>query len=393
MQNQTRLLLLSLTLAVFAVITTEVAVIGLLPQLINQLHITATQVGFLVSIYALVVALSGPFITLIFGRFNRKIILLSIMLLFLLSNSLYALTERYEVILLFRILPALTHALFFAVALHLAANTVPPEKSTQGVAIVFSGVAIGMVFGVPLSAFIAETFSPRIAFWFAAIASGLALVGIAFHVPSTQITAPLKVSEQVQILKKGIVWLSMLTVTLIFSAMFAGFSFIADYLINISHFSNNATSTLLIVFGVSGYIGNFIFSHYLQRNAIQTTLIYPLIFALIYFALWLWGSHSLVVIPLVIIWGIFHTSGLIVSQSWLMSKANTAPEFANSLYISFSNLGITIGTMVGGWILQFAGIAAITWAGLIFALLAFISIWLRLYLVRKTDIIVYQSTN
>ena len=88
MQNKIRLLLLSLSLAVFGVITTEVAVIGLLPQLTQQLHITAPQVGFLVSIYAVVVAISGPFITLLLGRFNRKTVLLVIMMLFIVSNSI-----------------------------------------------------------------------------------------------------------------------------------------------------------------------------------------------------------------------------------------------------------------------------------------------------------------
>lgn len=393
MHNKTRLLLLSLTLAVFGVITTEVAVIGLLPQLMTQLNITATQVGFLVSIYAIVVAISGPIITLVFNRFNRKKILMSIMFLFVLSNSIYAMTSQYDVILLFRILPALTHAIFFAVALNLAANAVPPEKSTQGIAIVFSGVAIGMVLGVPLSAFIAEAWSLSAAFWFGAIVSLLAFLGIAIHVPTNQTIKVLKVSEQIQILKKGVVWLSMLTVTLIFSAMFAGFSFIADYLINITGFSNNITSTLLIVFGISGYMGNFIFSYFLQRNTPYTTLIYPIIFALIYFALWLWGNDPRVVVPLVVVWGIFHTSGLIVSQNWLMSKASAAPEFANSLYISFSNLGITIGTIVGGWVLQSTGIAAIMWAGLVFALLAFASIWLRLRLSANTTAVMRQSLN
>lgn len=82
-----------------------------------------------------------------------------------------------------------------------------------------------------------------------------------------------------------------------------------------------------------------------------------------------------------------------MSQNWLMSKASAAPEFANSLYISFSNLGITIGTIVGGWVLQSTGIAAIMWAGLVFALLAFASIWLRLRLSANTTAVMRQSLN
>lgn len=123
MKNNVMLILLSLALAlalalaVFGVITTEVAVIGLLPQLTEQLQITAPQVSFLVSIYAVVVAITGPAITLMLGRYNRKTILLVIMAIFIISNIAYAITHQYDVILFFRILPALTHAVFFAIAL------------------------------------------------------------------------------------------------------------------------------------------------------------------------------------------------------------------------------------------------------------------------------------
>lgn len=85
--------------------------------------------------------------------------------------------------------------------------------------------------------------------------------------------------------------------TLIFSAMFAGFSYIADYLVTITGFSNNMTSALLVVFGISGYFGNFIFSRYLQRNVIKTTSLYPLLFILIYLAVWLCGTSPWLMVP------------------------------------------------------------------------------------------------
>lgn len=393
MQTKTRLLLLTLSLAVFGVITTEVAVIGLLPQLIEQLNITAPQVGFLVSIYAIVVAITGPVITLLFGKFNRKTVLLVIMALFIVSNTVYALTHQYHVILLFRILPALTHALFFAIALMVAANSVPAEKSAHGVAIVFSGVAVGMVLGMPLSAFIAETWSLNMAFYFGALTSIIAFLGIAIFVPSMKVTQPLKVRDQLKVLTQFNVWLSIITVTLIFSAMFAGFSYIADFLVNISGFSNNITSTLLIVFGISGYIGNFIFSHYLQQNTIKTTLTYPILFSLIYFVIWLTGAHTFAMIPLIIVWGMLHTSGLIVCQTWLMRDAKAAPEFANSLYIAFSNLGITVGSMVGGWVILHLELKMIMWVGILFSLLALSTIWLRIRLPSPNTHIAYQSES
>ncbi|OTA20128.1 Chloramphenicol resistance protein [Xenorhabdus beddingii] len=128
MKNKSAMLLLTLSIAVFGVITTEVAVIGLLPQLEAQLHVTPTQVGFLVGIYAIVVAIAGPFITLILSGYNKKHVLLSILLIFVISNLIYAMTDRFNLMLLFRILPGLVHAVFFAVALVIAANSVSEEK-------------------------------------------------------------------------------------------------------------------------------------------------------------------------------------------------------------------------------------------------------------------------
>ncbi|MEY1422237.1 MFS transporter [Morganella morganii] len=348
MQNNVMLILLSLSLAVFGVITTEVAVIGLLPQLTEQLQITAPQVGFLVSIYAVVVAITGP-----------------------------AITHQYDVILFFRILPALTHAVFFAIALVVAANVVPPARSAHAIAIVFSGVAVGMVPGMPLSAFIAEIFTLSAAFWFGALTSVVAFTGIALFVPSLPVTQVLRVREQLAILQRGDVWLSIAAVTLIFFAMFAGFSYIADYLVTITGFSNNMTSALLVVFGISGYFGNFIFSRYLQRNVIKTTSLYPLLFILIYLAVWLCGASSWLMVPVVVLWGILHTSGLIVSQTWLLREAGNTPEFANSLYIGFSNLGITLGAMAGGRMIRSFGVETIIWAGIAFAAAAFISVRLK----------------
>ncbi|MEM8144492.1 MFS transporter [Morganella morganii subsp. sibonii] len=200
MKNNVMLILLSLSLAVFGVIT-------------------------------------GPAITLMPGRYNRKTVVLVIMAIFIVSNIAYAITHQYDVILFFRILPALTHAVFFAIALVVAANVVPPARSAHAIAIVFSGVAVGMVLGMPLSAFIAEIFTLSAAFWFGALTSVVAFTGIALFVPS------------------------------------------------------------LPVFGISGYFGNFIFSRCLQRNVIKTTSLYPLLFILIYLAVWLCGSSPWLMVP------------------------------------------------------------------------------------------------
>ncbi|PHM36635.1 CmrA [Xenorhabdus mauleonii] len=385
MLNKKAMLLLVLSIAVFGVITTEVAVIGLLPQLESQLHVTPTQVGFLVSVYAIVVAITGPFITLMLSGYNKKHILLIILFIFVISNLIYATTNNFNLMLFFRILPALMHAVFFAVALVVAANSVSKEKSPGAVAKVFAGVAVGLVLGVPLSSFIAENVSLSAAFYFGSGICVVAFIGILFFVPSSPSTEKVIFSSQLAVLRKGKLWLTIFTVTLVFSAMFSNFSYITDYLSKITHLHNNLISTILIVFGVSGFLGNFVFSYFLQKNVIKTTHLYPLLLILLYFLIWYLGFSPIAMFVLVIFWGGLHAAGLVISQTWLMREASEAPEFANSLYISFSNLGITIGAMAGGWIVSYLGVHTIVLGSIAFSLMAFLSIYLKNKIDNKTQ--------
>ncbi|CAM3861687.1 MFS transporter [Xenorhabdus thuongxuanensis] len=144
--------------------------------------------------------------------------------------------------------------------------------------------------------------------------------------------------------------------------MFSSFSYIADYLAKITQFNKNSIGIILILFGICGFIGNFIFSGLLQKNVVMTIYAYPILLIILY---------------LQIFWGGLHSAGLVVSQTWLLREANEAPEFANSFYISFSNLGITIGYVVGGWFLAQFGVHAIFLSSILFSLIAFFSIYLK----------------
>ncbi|OKP02026.1 MFS transporter [Xenorhabdus eapokensis] len=377
MQNKSSVLLLALSIAVFGVITTEIAVIGLLPQLEAQLHVTPTQVGFLVSIYAIVVAVTGPFFTLMLSGYNKKYVLLIILFIFIVSNLIYATTDIFNLMLLFRILPGLVHAVFFAIALVIAANAVPKEKSAGAIATVFAGVTVGMVLGMPMSSFIAEHLSLSAAFYFGAITCSLAFIGILLFVPSLPAIKRSVSIEQLRVLCKGKLWLTISTVILIFSAMFSNFSYIADYLAKITQFNKNSIGIILILFGICGFIGNFVFSGLLQKNVVMTTYVYPILLIILYIQIWYFGSLPIVMCVLTVFWGGLHSAGLVVSQTWLMREANEAPEFANSLYISFSNLGITIGSVAGGWFLAQFGVHAIFLSSILFSLIAFFSIYLK----------------
>ncbi|WNC13611.1 MFS transporter [Brevibacillus brevis] len=378
MKNVHPLLIFVLALGVFGIITTEMGIIGVLPEVTQQFRITAAQAGWLVSIFALVVAVSGPFLTLLASGINRKTILLSAVLLFALSNTVYAFAESFETMLIFRILPALAHPVFFSVALVAAAELVPREQSGKAVTKVFAGITVGFAFGVPLTSYLAKSVSLEAAFLFAAAVSLIAFAGILFGLPSMPAREKRTYGQQLGILRKPQLWLHIAAVTLIFAAMFSVYSYFAEYLGQVAHMSGAWISAMLMVFGIVMIFGNFLFGGLLQKSATRTIAAFPLLYAVMYVLVYCLGTSPLSMAVLAAVWGAVHSGGLIVSQTWLMEEAKEAPEFGNSLFVSFSNLGITVGAAVGGWFLTLWGVHQLVWSGVLFALLAFVSILAKL---------------
>ncbi|XOK64100.1 MFS transporter [Paenibacillus elgii] len=372
------LLILVLALGVFGIITTEMGIVGVMPQVTQKFNISASQAGWLVSIFALVVAISGPFLTLLASGMNRKFILMTAVLLFAISNIVYAFTTRFDVMLAFRIIPAIVHPAFFSVALVTAASLVSPEKSARAVTKVFAGITVGFAFGVPLTSYLAEKVSLEAAFLFGAVVSLVAFIGIWAWLPSMPVQSKLSYGAQLDILRKPALWLNIAAVTSIFAAMFSVYSYFAEYLGQVTHMNGSWISMMLMVFGVIMILGNFLFGSFLQKSVLRTTILFPVVYIAAYLLIYYAGGYFIPMTVMILLWGIVHSGGLIVSQSWLMTEAQAAPEFGNSLFVSFTNLGITIGASVGGWFIGQLGIHQLMWSGIGFALLAFLLITVKI---------------
>ena len=372
-KNQSSLIIF-LALGVFGIITTEMGIIGVLPQVTQKFNISPSEAGYLVSIFALIVAISGPFLTLLASGINRKIILLTAVFIFAVSNIVYAYTTKFEVMLAFRIVPAIFHPVFFSIALVTAASLVPSEKSSQAITKVFAGITVGFAFGVPLTSYLAEKISLEAAFLFGAMISIVAFIGILVWLPSMPVQEKMSFGKQLGILRKPQLWLTTLTVVVIFAAMFSVYSYFAEYLGQVSHMNGSWISMMLMAFGITMIAGNFLFGGLLQKSLKKTALLFPLIYTVIYLVIYYLGPYFIPMTAFVFIWGAVHSGGLIISQALLMTEAKEAPEFGNSLFVSFSNVGITVGTSIGGWFISRLGTHQLIWCGIMFALLAFLLI-------------------
>lgn len=298
--------------------------------------------------------------------------------MFAISNVVYAYATTFDTMLIFRIIPALFHPVFFSVALVTSAQLVPAEKSSQAVAKVFTGVTAGFAFGVPLTSYLAERLSLEIAFMFGAMVSVVALIGIWIWLPSMPVKEKMSYGKQLGILRKPGLWLNVAAVIFIFAAMFSVYSYFAEYLGQVTHMSGSWISVMLTVFGVVMIIGNLGFGQFLRKSVVHTVIMFPLLYIAAYALVYWAGPHFMWMIIVVFIWASVHSGGLIVSQTWLTAEAQDAPEFGNSLYVSFSNLGITLGTAIGGWFIANLGIHQLIWSGMIFALIAFVLVWIKI---------------
>lgn len=332
----------------------------------------------LVSIFALVVAISGPFLILLVSGINRKLLLLTAIFMFVISNIIYAFTTHFEVMLIFRILPAALHPLFFSIALVTAASLVPPEKSGQAVTKVFMGITVGFALGVPLTSYLAERFSLEIAFFFGAIVNAFAFIGIFILLSSMPVKERMTFGKQISILRKPGLWLNIATVVFIFAAMFSVYSYFAEYLAKVTSMNGSLISVMLLIFGVIMIVGNNLFGVFLQKSIVKTIISFLILYLIVYLLVYYLGFYFVPMIFMVFIWGIVHSGGLIVSQAWLISEAKEAPEFGNSLFVSFSNLGITLGTSIGGLFISQLGIHQLIWSGFLFTLLSFLLIIIKI---------------
>lgn len=368
-----------IALGLFGVYTIEFGVVGILPAIIERYNISTSQAGMLVGVFAIVIALFGPFMVLLLSKFNRKNVLMTCLFIFAGSSLLSAYAPNFYVLLTLRIIPALFHPVYFSLAFVTAISLYSKEKATQASAKAFVGTSMGMVLGIPITTYIQHQFSFEAAFIFCTLVNIAAGAGIAIMLPNKPKAEKVTYGKQFGILRKVPLWVNIGAATFIFAAMFSVYSYSAEYLEQVMGMSGEAVSVMLVVFGVGGVAGNLLAGRLIGVNMVRTTLFQPIVLALSYFLLYLGETSSIVpIILIMVLWGAVHTSGLIITQIWLTSEAPEAPEFATGLYISFINLGVFIGSAAGGLFIHVLGMKGTIWSGLLFIVLALICIVIKI---------------
>lgn len=379
MNKEKKLILLILTLGVFGVVTTQLGVVGILPLVADHFNVSISRAGLMVSLFALAVAVSAPTLPLFFSRINRKNVMLLILGIFALSNIIAAFAPNFIILLIAYVFPAFFHPIYVSMALSSASASVSKEEAPKAVSRVFIGVSACMVIGVPFTNFIANSISVEYALIFFAALNLITLILTVVFIPSMPVSEILSYGEQLSVLKKPVIWLSIAAVIFLNGSVFGVYSYLAEYLEIITKIPSNMISLLLLVYGAANIIGNIISGKLLTKNGMKTVAFFPFAIGAVYVLLFLLGSYTVPMIFTILLWGILGGIGGVINQYWITTAASKAPDFANGLFLTSANLGTTFGTTLSGLFITRMGTQYVVFGGLIFLTLSIILILTRIF--------------
>lgn len=377
MKNKSSFLILILTIGVFGIINTEMGIIGILPLIAKVFNVSVSTAGFLVSGFALGVAIAGPTMPLLFSNVNRKTAMMLSLGIFCISNVVSIFTHSFIILMIARIIPAFFQPVYVSMAFTMAAQAVEEAHAQQAVAKVFVGVSAGMVLGVPVTSFITNNFSFAAAMSFFAVINILVFLFTIFVVPSMPVTETTSYGSQLSVLKSPVMILAIASVIGLNAAVFGFYSYMSDFLSSVSQFSTNIVSTLLLVYGVANIVGNIIAGNTLSIKPVKTVMVVPVITFISYLVLFFTGRISILAAVLIFIVGVL--AGLIanINQYLINSAAPKAPDFANGLFLTSTNLGTTIGTTVCGALLNTFNTSFTLLGSLVFIVLSYVMLLIQ----------------
>ncbi|MGL6259376.1 MFS transporter [Vibrio sp. WXL210] len=370
------LALFALTLSAFAIGTTEFVIVGLIPTMASDLNVSLPSAGLLVSLYALGVAIGAPVLTALTGRWPRKRVLLAVMSLFVLGNLLAWQAPNYTTLVVARILTGLAHGVFFSIGSTIATGLVAKEKAASAIAIMFTGLTVALVTGVPLGTYIGQSFGWQATFLIVALLGLIALIGSAILVPSNLKQPPAtKLVDQMKVLTQPRLLLVYLITALGYGGTFTAFTYLAPILEQVSGFESTAIGLIMLVYGVSVAVGN-IWGGKLADKAgpiKALTIIFTLLAAILLMFTFTAGN-KITAVATILIWGAFafgNVPGLQVYVVKLAEKyAPNAIDVASGLNIAAFNVGIALGSWGGGVIVAETGLMNTPWVGAIIVVLA-----------------------
>ena len=365
--------LLILALSAFAIGTTEFVIMGLLPEVASDLGVSIPGAGWLVTGYALGVAIGAPFMAMATSRLPRKLALVSLMGVFIIGNLLCAVASDYNLLMFARVVTALCHGAFFGIGSVVAASLVPANRRASAVALMFTGLTLANVLGVPLGTALGQVAGWRSTFWAVTVIGVIALIGLIRVLPLRHDEEKLDMRAELAALKGAGIWLS-LSMTVLFSAsMFALFTYVAPLLGDVTGVSPRGVTWTLLLIGLGLTLGNILGGKLADRRLAATLMGVFAAMAVISTAL-SWTSTALIPAEITLfLWATAAFAAVPALQVNVVSFGKAAPNLVSTLNIGAFNLGNALGAWVGGTVIdQGLGLTRVPLAAAALAVLALI---------------------
>jgi len=346
--------ILALAIASFCIGTTEFVIMGLLPEVAADLRVTIPHAGLLVTGYALGVVIGAPIIAIATASLPRKPVLIGLAMLFVVGNLFCAIAPNYWMLMIARVVTAFGHGAFFGIGSVVAASLVPRHKRASAIALMFAGLTLANILGVPAGTALGELYGWRSAFY-AVVAIGVAaVIAIALLVPAAgEEEKGGGILSEIKVLGKLQVWLAMLISALASGSLFAVFTYIKPILTDVSGLSTAAVTWVLLLFGAGMTVGNVIGGK-LADWKLMPTVIGTLVTVVFTHALLAEVSGTAAAaIAVVFLWGMLTFVIVPPLQMRVVETASEAPNLAATLNQGAFNAGNAAGAWVGG--------AALTW--------------------------------
>jgi DHA1 family inner membrane transport protein len=376
------LALYALAAGAFGIGVTEFVIMGLLLDVSKDLGVSISAAGQLISGYALGVVIGAPLLTIATGNWPRKTVLLALMAIFTLGNLACALAPDYWTLMGARIITAFAHGTFFGVGSVVATGLVAPNKKASAIALMFTGLTIANILGVPFGTWLGQAFGWRATFWAVTVVGLAAFAVILLLVPRSR-TAPEKSD-----LRADLAVLGLATTVLGYAGVFAVFTYIAPLLTQITGFKETAVSPILLIFGGGLIAGNLLGGRIADRWLVPAVLGSLVVLALVLATMTFAIHNQVMAVIHVGLLGAAAFATVAPLQMWVLEKAQGAGQsLASSFNIAAFNLGNAAGAWLGGAVIAHGlGLGALTWVAALLPLAALAVALLALRLDRTTEL-------
>ncbi|HSI46479.1 MAG TPA: MFS transporter [Methylophilus sp.] len=356
------LALYALMAGAFGIGTTEFVIMGLLPEVSRDLQVSIPMAGLLITGYALGVAVGAPIMSILMSKFSRKSSLLWLMGIFTLGNLICAIAPDYTTLMVARVVTSFAHGTFFGIGAIVATDLVPKEKRAFALALMFTGLTVANVVGVPAGTWLGQMLGWRSTFWAVAMIGPIALAALYYLVPKDHHAEKVDVKSEITTLLQPQVIAGLLLTIIADTGLFAVLTYLAPILTDVALFSPTAISPVFLLFGVGMVIGNILGAKLADIN-LDKTLIGALIFIIAILASFsLFAQNQIAVVSLVGLLGVAGFAAVPSLQIKILEKASGAPTLASAMNIGAFNIGNAAGAWVGGLVISHGlGLTSIGW--------------------------------